>query len=140
MRRKKVRQSTKGKNTSADMGLPNFLIAASLEAAIIDYTEPVFNAARDSNDRTDNIPLWRVHVGSECLGSLASIFVLFCLKKLGYKSKNLAMRPTVGRPSHVGITGVATDFHIPIMIVLVSVMLNGMWVYRQFDLERRMAD
>lgn len=140
MSRKKVRLKTKGTKASADLGLPNFLIAAGFGAAIIHYSEFVFNAARDSDDHTADLPLWRVHMGSACLGTLAFIVVLFCLEMLECKSTNLALWSAVKWLPLVGLTGTATFVHIPFMIVLALAVLYGGWVYRQVHLERRRAE
>jgi len=111
---------------------PAILIAVMCGAAMLQYTEFVFVSARDDNGRTFDIPMWRVHMGSACLGALAFMIALFCFEALERRSKSLALRLTVPWIPLVGITGVATIIHIPIAIVILCSLVYGVWAYRRF--------
>ena len=111
---------------------PAILIAIMCGAGMLQYAEFVFISAKDDNGRTFDIPMWRVHMGSACLGALAFMIALFCFESLEQRSKSLALRLTVPWIPLVGITGLATIIHIPIAIVILCSLLYGIWAYRRF--------
>jgi hypothetical protein len=112
--------------------LPAILIAALVGGAMLQYIEFVFMSATDDNGHSFDIPMWRVHMGSACLGSVAFMIALFCFEALERRSKSLALRLTVPWIPLVGITGLATIIHIPIAIVVVCSLVYVVWAYRRF--------
>jgi hypothetical protein len=105
------------------------VIAVLVGAAMIQYTEFVFFSARDANGHTADIPMWRVHMGSACLGTIAFMIVLFCCDTLGHKSKRRALRLAIPWLPLVGLTGLASIIHIPILIVIILGLTYGAWVF-----------
>jgi hypothetical protein len=116
--------------------LPPIFIAALFGGAMLQYTEFVYMSATDDNGHAFDIPMWRVHMGSACLGSVAFMIALFCFEALERRSRSLALRLTVPWIPLVGITGLATIIHIPIVIVVVCGLVYVVWAYRRFRAAR----
>ena len=100
-------------------------------AAMFQYTEFVFMSSTDQNGHTANIPMWRVHMGSACLGSIGFVIALFCFEVLEKKSKSLAFNSAIPWLPLVAITGLASIIHIPAFIVIIVGFIYGTWVYRR---------
>jgi hypothetical protein len=100
-------------------------------AAIFQYTEFVYVSSTDNNGQPANIPIWRVHMGSVCLGFIGFVITLFCFEALEKKSKSIAFNSAIRWHPLVAITGLAAIIHIPAFIVIIVGFIYGTWVYRR---------
>jgi len=140
MSRRKSLNKSKAQVKSADSAFPNEIIAAVCGIAILQYTEFVFFSAVDDNGHTADIPTWRVHMGSTCLGAITFVIALYCCEALEYKSKRLAVRVVIPWLPLVALTGLATIIHVPVLIVVIMGMIYAVWAYLRSRAERRLAN
>jgi hypothetical protein len=131
---------TKEPAKSAASVLPGILIAALFGAAMTQYTEFVFFSATDTNGHTVDIPIWRVHMGSTCLGFVTFVIVLFSCEALRYRSRRLALQLALPWLPLAGLTGLATIIHIPSLIVIGVGVAYGIWVYLRSRTQQRVLD
>ena len=75
------------------------------------------------------LPGWRAHMASACIGALAFVISLFLLESLGRRSKGSALRSTVPWWPIVGLTALATAIHIPVYLVALLITLYSPWAY-----------
>lgn len=75
------------------------------------------------------LPGWRAHMASACVGTLAFVISLFLLESLGRRSKSSALRSTVPWLPIVALTGLATAIHIPIYMVALLIAIYSPWAY-----------
>ena len=75
------------------------------------------------------LPGWRAHMASACVGTLAFVISLFLLESLGRRSKGSALRSTVPWLPVVALTGLATAIHIPVYMVALLIALYSPWAY-----------
>jgi hypothetical protein len=128
---RRPKKKTKNRTRSSDPQFPATLIAAMSGAAMFQYTEFVYMSSTDNNGQPANIPIWRVHMGSVCLGSIGFVIALFCFEVLEKKSKSIAFNSAIRWLPLVALTGLASIIHIPAFIVIIVGFINGMWVYRR---------
>jgi hypothetical protein len=75
------------------------------------------------------LPGWRAHMASACVGSLAFVIVLFLLESLGRRSKRVALRSAIPWLPIVALTACATAVHIPIYVVILTGSIYSPWAY-----------
>ncbi len=75
------------------------------------------------------LPGWRAHMASACIGTLAFVISLFLLESLGRRSKGSALRSTVPWLPVVAFTALATAIHIPIYVVALLIAIYSPWAY-----------
>jgi hypothetical protein len=131
VKKRRPKKKTKNRTRSADLAFPTIWIAAMCGAAMFQYTEFVYMSSIDENGQPANIPIWRVHMGSVCLGSVAFVITLFCFEVLEKKSRSLAFNSAIPWLPLVAITGLAAIIHIPAFIVIIVGLIYGTWVYRR---------
>jgi hypothetical protein len=87
-----------------------------------------------------DIPMWRVHMGSTCLGAVTFVIVLFCCEALRYRSKKRGLQLALPWLPLAGLTGLATIIHIPSLIVISLGVTYGIWVYLRTRTQQRLLD
>jgi len=94
--------------------------------------ESTFPAIMDSFGNQMYRPTgWQLHMGSACVGIVASCIFLFTLEALETKSRATAWRSSAPWLPLVGLTALATAIHIPLYIVLLVGAIYGSWAYRR---------
>lgn len=129
--KRRPKKKTGNRTRSADPAFPTTWLAAMCGAAILQYTEFVYMSSTDKNGQPANIPIWRVHMGSVCLGLIGFVITLFCFEVLEKKSKRIAFNSTIRWLPLVALTGLASIVHIPIVIVITLGFIYGTWAYRR---------
>ena len=127
-----VKKEKKPRKKASDTTPMAVAIAGLFAFGAIQAAEIIYDNVRNTNSQgSQGIPMWRAHMGSAFIGSLAFIVALFWLESLGRKSKVTALRSVVSWLPIVGFTGLATAIHIPIYIVLLITAGYGVWAYRR---------
>jgi hypothetical protein len=75
------------------------------------------------------LPGWRAHMASVCIGALTFVISLFLLESLGRRSKGSALRSTAPWWPIVALTALATAIHIPVYMVAVLIVVYSPWAY-----------
>jgi hypothetical protein len=105
-------------------------IATICGAAALYCSEIIYGNIKDSGaPDMRQLPGWRAHMASACIGALVFVTTLFLLEKLGGRSKSRALRSAVPWLPMVGLTGLATAIHIPISLVILVVAFYSPWAY-----------
>lgn len=92
--------------------------------------EIIYGTVKDSDTRDmHQLPGWRAHMGSACVGSVAFVTVLFFLESLSRRSRLVAARAAVPWLPIVALTGLATTTHIPIYVVILAAAIYSPWAY-----------
>ena len=140
MSRRRTLNKIKSQTKSVDWTSPNILIGVFSGIAIFQYTEFVFFSAVDSDGHTADIPVWRVHMGSTCLGTATFVVAIFCCEALEHKSKMRALRVAAPWLPLVGLTLLSTLIHLPISLVAILGAIYGIWVYLRSRVKQRRWD
>jgi hypothetical protein len=112
-------------STPTAVALATFFGAAALYCGEIIYDNIKDSGAPDMRQ----LPGWRAHMASACVGTLAFVISLFLLESLGRRSKGSALRSTVPWLPVVALTGLATAIHIPVYMVALLIALYSPWAY-----------
>jgi hypothetical protein len=105
-------------------------LAALFGAGAFYCAEIIYDNIKDSGaPDMRQLPGWRAHMGSACVGSLAFVTALFLLESLGRRSRLVAARSAVPWLPIVALTGLATAVHIPICVVIVVAAIYSPWAY-----------
>jgi hypothetical protein len=104
-------------------------IATICGAAALYCSEIIYGNIKDSDAPMRQLPDWRAHMASACIGALVFVTSLFLLEKLGGRSRSRALRSAVPWLPMVGLTGLATAIHIPISLVILIVAFYSPWAY-----------
>jgi hypothetical protein len=79
----------------------------------------------------NRVPVWQLNMGSVCGGIITFFVFLFILEFLETKSRITAWRSSAPWLPLVGVTALATVFHIPIYIVFLVGVSYAVWAYRR---------
>lgn len=105
-------------------------IAALIGATALYCTEIIYSNIKDSGaPDMRQLPEWRVHMASACVGSLAFVIALFLLESLGRKSWRIALRSALPWLPMVVFTGFATGIHIPSDVTILVTAVYSPWAY-----------
>lgn len=105
-------------------------LAALFGAGAFYCVEIIYDNIKDSGaPDMQQLPGWRAHMGSACVGSLAFVTALFLLESLGRRSKLVAARSAVPWLPIVALTGLATAVHIPVYVVIFVAAIYSPWAY-----------
>jgi hypothetical protein len=105
-------------------------IATLCGATALYCGEIIYDNIKDSGaPDIRQLPGWRAHMASACVGTLAFVISLFLLESLGRRSKSSALRSTVPWLPLVVLTGLATAIHIPTYLVALVTALYSPWAY-----------
>ncbi len=92
--------------------------------------EIVYDVMRDAGaSEIPQLPGWRAHMASACVGSVAFVTCLFLLESLGKRSRGVALRSAGLWFPLVALTGLATAVHIPVYLVILLAALYSPWAY-----------
>jgi hypothetical protein len=105
-------------------------IATLCGLAALYCSEIIYDNIKDSGaPDMRQLPGWRAHMASACVGTMAFVTSLFLLESLGGKSRSRALRSAVPWFPLVALTGLATAIHIPIYLVVLIAVLYSPWAY-----------
>jgi hypothetical protein len=124
MKKAKLRKNT-SESTPMAVAVATLFGATALYCAEIIYDNIKDSGAPDMQQ----LPSWRAHMGSACVGSLAFVISLFLLESLGRGSKRIAMRSVTPWWPIVALTALATAIHVPIYLVIIVAGLYSPWAY-----------
>lgn len=131
MSRKAQAPRTKFQIKGKTLDAPTTSVAAMCAVAMFSYANLVFALVIGETRETAIIPRWRVHMFSAWLGTVCFVITLFCLEALVRESKTAAFRSTVAWAPFLVLTGLATIFHIRVLVVIVTASAYGAWMYRR---------
>ena len=93
-------------------------------------SEIIYDNIKDSGaPDMRQLPGWRAHMASACVGTLAFVTSLFLLETLGGRSRSRALRSAVLWFPLVVLTGLATAVHIPVYLVVLVAVFYIPWAY-----------
>lgn len=120
----------KRKKQTSDSTPIALAIAVIAGAGALYCAEIIYDNIKDSGaPDMRQLPGWRAHMGSACVGSLAFVIALFLLESLGRNSRSIALRSAIPWLPMVLLTGLATAIHIPIYAVIAMAALYTPWAY-----------
>jgi hypothetical protein len=123
--KKAKRQKQTTNSTPMAVALATLFGAGALYCGEIIYDNIKDSGAPDMRQ----LPGWRAHMASVCVGTLAFVISLFLLESLGRRSKGSALRSTVPWLPVVALTGLATAIHIPVYMVALLIAIYSPWAY-----------
>jgi hypothetical protein len=123
--KKAKRQKQTTNSTPVAVALATLFGAGALYCGEIIYDNIKDSGAPDMRQ----LPGWRAHMASACVGTLAFVISLFLLESLGRRSKGSALRSTVPWWPVVAVTALATAIHIPVSLVTLLITIYSPWAY-----------
>jgi hypothetical protein len=123
-------KKTKQQKRARDLTPMAVAIATLTGAAALYCGEIIYDNIKDSGaPDMRQLPGWRAHMASACVGTLAFVISFFLLESLSRRSKGSALRSTVPWLPVVALTGLATAIHIPTYMVALLIALYSPWAY-----------
>jgi hypothetical protein len=105
-------------------------IAALCGVTAFYCSEVIYSNIEDSGSpNLSAVPGWREHMAAGCIGAAVLMISLFLLEKVGGHSTGYAMRSVLHWLPLMAITGLAAVVHIPLYIVVASIVLYSPWAY-----------
>jgi hypothetical protein len=105
-------------------------IAALFGAGALYCAEIIYDSVKDSGaPDIRQLPEWRAHMASACVGTLAFVISLFLLESLGGRPRGIALRSAILWFPLVALTGLAATIHIPVYVVVLMASLYSPWAY-----------
>ncbi len=103
-------------------------------------SEIIYDNIKDSGaPDMRQLPGWRAHMASACVGTLAFVTSLFLLESLGGRSRSRALRSAVLWFPLVVLTGLATAVHIPVYLVVLVAVFYIPWAYLRLSITHKLS-